>query len=189
MDPLVALSSARHEFERRLRAVGPGDWDRPTPCEGWTVRDLVVHLMSGMRMVPQLLAGCTREEATAIFESTTFPDDVVVEFEALADAQATAFAQPGAPERICAHPRGDFPGAMLLAFRTGDFALHAWDLARAIGADETLGDEIVAHVWAGIEPMLPVIGSVGAFGEGPSGTVADDAPLQLRLLDATGRRP
>jgi hypothetical protein len=27
------------------------------------------------------------------------------------------------------------------------------------------------------------------FGTGASGTVADDAPLQTRLLDLTGRRP
>jgi hypothetical protein len=27
------------------------------------------------------------------------------------------------------------------------------------------------------------------FGAGPSGTVADDAPLQVQLLDLTGRRP
>jgi len=43
MDQLTALDVARQEFGRRLRAVGPGDWDRPTPCAGWNVRDLVEH--------------------------------------------------------------------------------------------------------------------------------------------------
>jgi hypothetical protein len=27
------------------------------------------------------------------------------------------------------------------------------------------------------------------FGDGPSGTVSADAPLQLRVLDLSGRRP
>ena len=37
--------------------------------------------------------------------------------------------------------------------------------------------------------MAPIIGDIGVFGTGPSGTVADDAPLQQRLLDLSGRRP
>lgn len=28
-----------------LGAAGPDDWDRPTVCEGWTVHDLVAHLI------------------------------------------------------------------------------------------------------------------------------------------------
>jgi hypothetical protein len=36
--------------------------------------------------------------------------------------------------------------------------------------------------------MAPFIGEVGMFGTGPSGFFNDDAPLQLRLLDLTGRR-
>ena len=103
--------------------------------------------------------------------------------------QRTGPPATGALERVCAHPAGDFPGTVLLGFRIADDALHAWDLARAIGADETLPAELVEHVWDGIQPMLPIIGSVGVFGDGPSGTVAEDAPMQVRLLDATGRRP
>ena len=37
--------------------------------------------------------------------------------------------------------------------------------------------------------MAPFIAEIGVFGSGPSGTVAEDAPLQQRLLDLTGRRP
>ncbi len=188
MDQLSALGVARAEFDRRLRQVEVADWDRPTPCADWNVRDLVLHVLGGLAMIPALLNGCTREEAEAILQGATVPEDFVAEFNRLADAQAEAFAAPGALERVCNHPRGDFPGAVLLGFRTGDFALHAWDLARAIGADETLNGELVAFVWDGIQPMLPVIGTLGAFGDGPSGTVPENAPLQTRLLDATGRR-
>ena len=189
MDQLSALGVARSEFDRRLRAVGPGDWDRPTPCGDWTVRDLVVHVIAGTRMAAALLDGCSTEDATAIIGSEAEPTDAVATFNEVADVQAHAFVQDGALERIVHHPRGDFPATVLLGFRVGDFALHAWDLARAIGADETLPDDLVTQVWSGIEPMLPIIGTLGAFGDGPSGTVPEDAPLQTRLLDATGRRP
>jgi len=189
MDQLTALAVGKQEFERRLRAVQPGDWDRPTPCADWVVRDLVVHVLVGSRLSTALVRGGSRDEAMALTVDATLPEDVLGEFEAGAAEQAAAFAEPGATERMCAHPAGDFPGTVLLGFRIGDYAVHAWDLARAIGADETLNQELVAHVWEGIQPRMPMMAAVGVFGEGPTGTVPEDAPLQIRLLDATGRRP
>jgi hypothetical protein len=32
------------EFTARVRAVPLGAWDNPSPCEGWTARDVVGHL-------------------------------------------------------------------------------------------------------------------------------------------------
>src|SRR3954470_2038662 len=189
MDQLSALDGARHEFARRLREIAPGDWDRPTPCEGWTVRDLVVHVAVGQRMAALLVRGGSREEAEALFDGATLPDDVLGEFDAGADEQAAAFAEPGAMERTTAHPAGDFPAAVLLGLRITDETMHTWDLARAIGADETLSQDLVAHVWASVEPIAPVLAASGRFGEGASGGVGEQAPLQTRLLDATGRRP
>jgi len=88
------------------------------------------------------------------------------------------------------HPTaGDIPAEVFLGFRTTDNLLHAWDLARAIGGDETLDPHVVAVAWAALEPMTPIIATVGAFGTGPSGTVDAAAPLQTRLLDLSGRRP
>ena len=57
------------------------------------------------------------------------------------------------------------------------------------GADDTLDPALVAHVWENIAPAAPLLASSGRFGEGASGTVDDDASLQTKLLDATGRRP
>ena len=52
-----------------------------------------------------------------------------------------------------------------------------------------LPDDVVAEVWTALEPFGPSIASSGVFGDGPSGTVGPDAPLQGRLLDLSGRRP
>lgn len=140
-------------------------------------------------MMTALIEGCSAAEAIGIIEGEPIPDDAVAVCAEVGEAQARAFSQPGALDRICHHPSGDFPGAVMLAFSAGDFALHTWDLARAIGADETLPAELVAAVWENIEPLIPAIDQIGVFGSGPSGTVPEDAPLQTRLLDATGRRP
>jgi len=62
-------------------------------------------------------------------------------------------------------------------------------LARAIGADETLSPGLVGALWDAFAPIADFIKLAGVYGEGPSGDVPDDAPLQLRLLDVSGRRP
>jgi uncharacterized protein (TIGR03086 family) len=190
MEPLDTLALARSEFARRLRLVTDDDWQRPTPCDDWTVRDLVIHVVGGDRMSAALVHGASREEATEIRKTVDLGDDAVAAFDAEADKVAAAFAEPGAFERTLTHPSGMFMNCrQLLGFRIGDYALHAWDLARAIGADEKLDDALVQEVWDSMSPMGPMIANSGVFGSGPTGQLGDDTPLQDRLLDLTGRRP
>jgi uncharacterized protein (TIGR03086 family) len=189
MDGLDSLDRARSEFERRLRAVEVEQWSLDTPCAGWTVRDVVNHVVGGNRMAVALLAGASRDEARAARGVDALGDDPIAAFEPSADELAASFAAPGARDRICHHGVGDIPGEQLLGFRTADYALHAWDLARAIGGDEQLDDALVEELWQVMSPMAPMIGGSGQFGTGPSGDLDADAPLQARLLDLSGRRP
>ena len=189
MDRLDALDQARSEFDRRLRAVEAEQWSFETPCAGWTVRDVVNHVVGGNRMAVALLAGASRDEARAARDLDALGDDPVAAFVPSADELAASFAAPGARDRICHHGVGDIPGEQLLGFRTADYALHAWDLAPAIGADEQLDDALVEGLWQAMSPMAPMIGGSGQFGTGPSGDLGADAPLQARLLDLSGRRP
>jgi uncharacterized protein (TIGR03086 family) len=188
MEPLDVLVAARADFRQRLSATGPDQWDRPTPCADWNVRELVSHLVRGNVMADLLLHGTSREDTLAAMAEPV-PDDLPAAFDASADRQQAAFEEPGSLERICHHPVGDIPGTQLLGFRIGDMALHAWDLARAIGADETLDADVVAAMWEALAPMAPFIGETGFFGSGPSGSVPEEASLQLRVLDLSGRRP
>jgi len=140
-------------------------------------------------MTAKVLAGASREEGLAVFTADLLGDDPLAAYRASADAAEAAFEVPGAMEAICHHPVADLPGAQILAFRIGDLTIHAWDLARAIGADEHLDPDVVENVWESLQPMAPVIGTIGVFGAGPSGTVPESAPVQTRLLDLVGRRP
>jgi hypothetical protein len=92
-------------------------------------------------------------------------------------------------DRILHHPVADLPADQVLGFRIADLAVHGWDLARATGGDETIDDAVADAVWSDLQPMLPMLGGIGMFGEGPSGTLDDDAPLGSLVLDAMGRRP
>jgi uncharacterized protein (TIGR03086 family) len=82
---------------------------------------------------------------------------------------------------------GDIPGREYVMQLFADHLIHGWDLARAIGADETLPPELVeacAAWFAGVEGMYRGAGVIAS-----RVPVADGAPPQDRLLAAFGRDP
>lgn len=188
MDQLDALARSADLFESKLVAIPASSMNAPTPCEDWDVSQLIRHSIAGATMSAAILRGASRDEALAILDGTTLDVDPVAQFRRCADELADAFAEPGAMDRTVAHPAMEMPAAQLLGFRIGDNLIHAWDLARATGGDETLDEELVALVWENVQPMRPFIGQIGQFGEGPSAEDLD-APAALRLLDFMGRRP
>lgn len=185
------LDRAADEFETRLRLVTDAQRTLPTPCEEWNVRDLVTHLIRGMRLYTLLLHGATGDVATKALEGFDVgSEDWAGVFRSGYRTMRDAFDAPGALERTVSHPGlGDIPATMLFDMRLTEFAVHGWDLARAIGADETIDPEIVAALWAFVEPWSAMLPSTGYVGSGASGDVPDSAPLQTRLLDLLGRRP
>ena len=183
------LATAEDVIRQRVAAITAAQWDLPTPCTKWRVTDLVVHLIEGSHMALRLLQGASASDARSVF-GRSHGSDLPSELDVALAEELAAFEEPDSLTMTVHHPAaGDVPGATLIEFRTADYLLHSWDIARATGADEELPEGLVATIWEGMQPMAPIIGDIGVFGSGPSGTVASDAPLQQRLLDLTGRRP
>lgn len=191
MEALDALKVANSEFESRLREVRPEHWLLPTPCPGWDVRALVNHVLLGTRMSVQVLAGVPREQVIGALNDDLISSssDLVADFVDLADQMVEGFSGPDGLTGMVAHPAGDFPRSMFIGFRVTDGAVHAWDLATAIGGDTTLNAEMVKYAWDDAQPHREMLVATGMFGEGPSGSISDDAALQTRYLDLVGRRP
>ncbi|MCX6509678.1 MAG: TIGR03086 family metal-binding protein [Actinobacteria bacterium] len=189
MDNITALPIAAAHFESVTALVTSEDLAKPTPCGDWTVQQLLDHVVGGNTMSAALMGGASREDAIALLTTAVVGANRLGAVQDSMRAQSAAFSDPAALELIVQHPAMDMPGAQLLGFRVGDLLVHSWDLARAIGADETLDPEVVAVVATNIEPMRPFIGQVGMFGEGPSETLDDNADAQTALLDLMGRRP
>ena len=130
MDALEALRQSSREFETRLRQVGDDEWDLPTPCVEWNVRELVNHMLLGTRMSVQLLAGASREDAIAALgeDMMATSQDPVADFVDLA-TQMQAGVAAGLDGTVD-HPMGQIPRTMFIGFRIMDNGTHAWDLAR-----------------------------------------------------------
>lgn len=190
MDPIQALAQARQEFQTRLSQVGDDQWDAPTPCTEWNVRQLVNHMMLGNRMTVQLLAGASSAEVIADLNDDLVgaSDDVHADFAGAADDLHAGFSAAGGLDGTVDHPMGEIPRTMFIGFRVMDYSAHAWDLARAISADEALNADMVQWAWDAIQPMAANLAETGIFGTGASGTLNETAPLQARYLDVLGRR-
>jgi uncharacterized protein (TIGR03086 family) len=188
MDAVDALTRAGEEYRRRLVEVGPEQWSLPSACEAWTVKELADHVLGGNRFAVALLGGASADAAFSIALEGGFDGDLVGLFDESQAAQLEAFAAPGALDVEVQHPAGPTSGATFAGLRTGDLLLHGWDLARSLGLDETLDEQVAAEVWRVYEPRLSA-GTGDRFGEGASGTIGADAPVVLRLLDLSGRRP
>ncbi len=181
---LDALDVAVGEFGARLDAVAPDQWSAPTPCDGWDVRYLCAHVVGGNRFAAAVLGGSTSADAMAqVLGRPQLGDAPADDLAASAADQRTAFAADGALDRTIDHPAGAITGGRFLAFRLLDLGLHAWDLARAVGADEELDAGLVST-------LLDLVGDElhgSVFGIEPLGLVGPDAAPQARLLDLAGR--
>lgn len=187
-DGLATLAAATGHYRGVLVQVRPEQLDGPTPCPDWAVRDLVAHVGVGNRWASLLLDGAEPGPAMGRARALARTGDPVADFDADSAAQAAAFAEPDAPGRTVQHFLGPVPAPQFLGMRTGDVLIHAWDLARAIGADERFPEPLVRAGLAIYEARAELLASTGMFGTGAEGA-PEPADEQHRLLHLTGRRP
>ena len=176
---------AVEEFGARVRAVADDQWELPTPCADWNVRQLVNHLVYENRWTVPLMNGGTIAEVGDRYEGDLLGDDPK---GAWADASAAAVRSvraDGALERTVHLSAGPTPATEYVNQLFADHLIHAWDLARAVGADERLDPELVEACAGWFVAMEPRYRAVGAIGDRPE--VRPDADAQTRLLAAFGR--
>ncbi|MGH8972829.1 MAG: TIGR03086 family metal-binding protein [Acidimicrobiia bacterium] len=176
---------ASAEFGRRLHMIGEDQWTLPTPCSDWDVKELVRHLVDENLWTPPLVEGSTIAEVGDRFEGDMLGDDPKKAYDAAAGPAIAAVHGDGAMERTVHLSFGDFPGREYTMQLFADHLIHAWDLARAIGADEALDPGLVAACAEWFEPMEAAYRSAGAIG--PAVTVPAGADPQTQLLARFGR--
>ena len=82
---------------------------------------------------------------------------------------------------------GDFSARDYLTQTTMFRGLRARDIARVIGVEPNLPDDLVQGIWDEISPHAEEWREIGVFARAVP--VPDDAPLLDRLLGLTGRDP
>ena len=181
------MSSSTQLFEKAtahaadlLDGVRADQLQLPTPCDDWSVQELIDHMNGSMAYLLAALEG----EAPAATEGATASD--------YRQARATVLAGlagPGAEEGTCTSPLGfEWSIGEATAGTFMDNLIHSWDLARATEQDPTLDPMLVDECIEMFLPGMPEQGRAAGL-VGPAVPVSQDAPAQAQLLAAMGRQP
>jgi len=166
-------------FSARVEAVPEEAWEKPSPCEEWTARDVVAHVIDALgrfvgRAGVELPAGPSPD------------DDPVGAWEAARGAVQAALEDPSIAGREYETRMGPTTlESSIGRFGIGDVLLHTWDVARAVGLDDHLDPDEVHRLFLVMEPNDALMRQGTAFG--PRIEVPDDSDEQTRLLAFTGR--
>lgn len=167
-----------------VRAVKPEHLALPTPCTGWTLDDLLRHMIGQHRG----FAAAARGDApgVAVWEQVTLGPDPYETYRAAAEEVTIAFLNPVAILPILGY--GEFPPSVAMRMHSVDYLAHGWDVARTIGAPSDLDAALCA---TGIEVARRWPET--AFGDGgPFAAhvpISEDAPVDQRLMAYLGRDP
>jgi uncharacterized protein (TIGR03086 family) len=168
-------------FNARVEAVPADKWSNQSPCDDWTARDVVGHVVQTSGM---FLGFVDLELPPA----PSVDDDPVAAFHSARDAIQAALEDPAtaAKEFDGFTGRSTFE-AGVDRFLAPDALVHTWDLARAAELDENLDEAEAERVLAGLEQFGEAMRSPGAFG--PAVEPPPGADAQTRLLCFAGRQP
>jgi len=166
-------NSSADAFSARYDAITEEQWAASTPCEGWTVKDLVDHAVGVQIGFAAGLVGAD------VAEGADWP----AARDAIRAAAQDASVLEGTTDM---GPMGEVPKTVPFGIAASDLLVHTWDLARAIGADETLPADAVSAAYAGLQRFPePMMRAPERFG--PAIECADDADEQTKMLSFAGR--
>ncbi|MFF6908840.1 TIGR03086 family metal-binding protein [Streptomyces sp. NPDC012389] len=165
-----------------VRGIDDGQLGLRTPCAEYDVRALLNHLF---QVVVNFQALAARKEVDFSQEPEFVTGDWRAGFGAETARLVAAWDVPGAEEGTT--------GQMGLPARTvglmvlGDLTVHAWDLARATGAEFVPDPDVVEEVGPGLAALAPQGREMKVFGE--PFPVGEGATAFERVLAVTGRDP
>jgi uncharacterized protein (TIGR03086 family) len=172
--------SVSSRFDATVRGVTPDQWEAQSPCQEWTARDVVAHVVENHRGVIASVRGGGSKPLGA-------DEDPIQAWEDASRAIGEITADPVAAAKEVDGPTGKIPAGQAIGqFITMDVLVHTWDLARTIGADERLDEDSVRQAYETLKPMDAMIRQPQVFGpklEPPVG-----ADLQTEFLYFLGRR-
>ena len=188
MDNVVLLQRVVNETTRVVDHVSDAELANPSPCEGWTVRDVINHITGGATMFAiSAEEGSVPDETLGrLMGGDNLGTDPQGAWATASTRAMAAFEAPGALEKIVKLPFGEMPADMALTIAVFDVYTHAADIATSTG--QTLDDTelIETAIVMGRQMIGPELRQPGIFD--PEQAVSADAAPVERLLAFAGRK-
>jgi len=178
MDPITQLEELGPHLGGVVAGITPDQLDNPTPCDDFTVRGVLEHM----------IGGATAFAAAYRNEAPTDPDlsDPLGDFGAVLGDLVAAITAPGALDQTVAAPFGQVPGETFARFVVLDGLVHGYDLATATEQPYAPPAELVAAVDAFAHQALDPLRDGQTFTTATD-PAPDATPIE-RLAAYTGRQ-
>src|SRR4051794_36262751 len=169
-DPVV-LRRAMDQLAGLLDDLPGGALADRTPCEQWSVQDLVDHIVAAPSRFARMVRG---EEIDWSAPTPSAGDDPAAQFRSNADDLLLAVRDHAAPD------------APALDWQCAELAVHTWDLAEAIGRSTgDLDAEVAERGLAFMRAGLTETNRSPAFG--PEQPAPEGADPYRRIAAFAGR--
>ncbi len=150
-DPRPDLFHVLDEVARLLNDVAAGgeqNLARPTPCSEFDVAALIEHMIFVANRVGHIGDGGHFADVEPVVLAEL--DDPAAAFVGAAAAIKEAWADAAKLPQMFELPWGPVPGFAALMAYTSEFAVHGWDLAKAVDIQFDPGDDRLADALAGV---------------------------------------
>lgn len=189
MEPQDFYTTCLEQASGIVRQVRADQLANETPDDEWTVRDLANHMLYEVSWVPDIVAGRTIAEVGSTYDGELFDADVansqtnlIAAWDAAAEKAERAVAD--CDMEATAHlSYGDTTNADYVRQTGGDVLVHAWDLAKAIGAPFQFNETVAEAMWKGVKDVD--VSSSGLFK--PPLPAKETASFQEKILAHLGR--
>jgi uncharacterized protein (TIGR03086 family) len=118
-------------------AVDEAGWAAPSPCQGWTVRNVGNHLVASVTLLARVAEGeavpPAEFDGQAMAETDRLGADPVVALRAAAERSVAVFKLPDTLTRRFPFPPGPTPGIVIANLTLLESLVHGWDIASGAG--------------------------------------------------------
>ncbi|HKD99326.1 MAG TPA: TIGR03086 family metal-binding protein [Micromonosporaceae bacterium] len=184
--PIELLRRAVDQMSSVIGAAGQDNADRPTPCANWDVRTLAEHVIMDVEQFTVAAAG---ERPDWSRPRPSVDGDWRQAFDAKAPGLLGQWSKVADFDTPVTLPIGAVPLSFVVKQQMAEFAVHAWDLARATGQQPSWDDEVAgtALAWSRTTLKPEFRGEGKAFG--PAWPEPPGAEPTAALVAWFGRDP
>ena len=187
-DIFDALESQQDRLDRILQGLDEDQWNAPSACPGWTVRDVVLHLAQTEEGVAATLEGSL--PPFPVTEGATTIDEVVENWVSsqrgaasgevhdrwnAARRKALEGLKSADPEQPVAWAAAPLKPRTLATTRLSEHWIHTLDITDPLGIDDPDGDDLKNIAWLAFKTLGYAYSREGR-GEPPTVRLELDAP-------------
>jgi uncharacterized protein (TIGR03086 family) len=180
------LQRVTDETTRVVDSLTPDQFANASPCEGWTVRDVVNHITGGATMfaISAEQGKVPDDQIGRLMGGDNLGNDAKAAWAIAAKRAMSAFDGLDLLKMVTL-PFGEMPAGVALNIAIFDVATHACDIAESTGQAIADTELLETALEFGKQMIGPELRVPGVFG--PEQPCPPDAPVVQRLFAFSGR--